>query len=236
MSQTFTWSDFFQLLSAVGTIALAILAIYGHKIRSWLLRPVLNVSLKNEHPYIELIKRVNANESSTLGCFQEMRVKIVNSGNETARNCKVIVDSIYLQRKSTNEFYKDKEFVPTELFWTNEKRTQDVLPKIPTYIIVAKIDEKTTVGSQTSSISNGDPSYSLYVWAEAYATKGIFHSIDKGNIVFPIVIYADNISIPLKYFVEVFWDGNNPGNIDKSNFDIKLLTVGEAKKLLGRAI
>lgn len=234
MESKFTWSDFSQLLTAFGTLALAILAIYGHKIRSWLMRPKLELSLKNEHPYLELIRQTSSDESSR--CFQEMRVKVINNGNETARNCKIIVDSIFLQRKNTTEFYKDKEFIPTELFWTSEKQTKDILPKIPSYAIVARIDEKQNVGAQTNVSSGNNTEYSLYVWAEAYASKGKFHSIDKGHIVFPIVMYADNISIPMKQFIEIFWEGSNPEKITNANFDIKLLSIGEARKILGRLI
>jgi hypothetical protein len=238
MEEKSFWSYFFEGATAVGTIALAILAIFGHKIRAKFIRPQLELELKNSSPFRELIDEGESSDSSASHYYQEIRIKVINNGQESARNCKIIVDSIYLQRKNTNEFFKFKEFVPKEFYWLKSPKDKatDILPKIPTFALLAKIDETLNVGAQSQVKQNTLQTYSLYILVDAIGPKGQFISIDNGLVIFPIVIYAENISQPIKKFVEIFWDGDDPNNLDDSNFDVRLLSESDGKRKLGRAL
>jgi len=219
-----------QAVIALGSIVIAVLAVYGDAIRRWLFRPNLEVRIGTQAPFLELLT-----VEEEFGCSRtvhEIRIQVLNSGRSIARNCKAVVDSIYKQREGTGDMYLSKEFIPRPCLWDGEQKTQDLLPKIPTYVFAARIAEKGEMVAEDSPTQTA-PSCSLFIMIEE--RKGVFLEVGHGKHVFPIVLYADNIPKPVKRYLEIFWNGKTAEQTDKAHFNIQLHTETQFKKILGGA-
>ena len=232
-------SYIFSGISALGTLILGVLAIFGNKIRAWFFRPKLDLELKNDLPFKELIRENEGSESDPERSYQELRLKVINNGHESGRNCKIFVDVIYMKRDSTSEFYKYKEFLPREFYWCSEpkKKTIDIFPKIPTYALIAQIKEKTKVSSQSSSQTSlsDESSNCLYLMVDSLGGEGSLIKFEKGVILFPLVLYSENISAPIKKFMKIFWDGSELSDLGAAHFDMELLGEKDGNLLIRRA-
>lgn len=219
-----------QAVTAAAAIVVALLAVYGDAIRRWLFRPHLDIRTGNQAPFLELMT-LNE-ESGSTSTSQEIRIQVLNSGKSIARNCKVVVDSLYEQRAGAGDMFLAKEFIPRPCLWDNEQKTQDLLPKIPTYVFVARISEKGEMATEDSSTSSSR-TCALYIMIEE--RKGVFLEVAEGKHIFPLALYADNISKPVKRYLEIFWDGKTPSDTCKAHFNIQLHTESEFQTIMGGA-
>ena len=216
----------FRGLSAFGTVSVAILAIFGQRIRSWFLRPRLDVRVGTASPFVEQLSEEDEDTSAARKTYQELRLRVLNVGKEAGRNCRIVCSSYFKQRPRTDDFF-EKEFVPRAFYWENKQQKTDLLPNLPEYLVVARIKEEELSTSSGEAGARRIQSYGLQVALEAEGVKGKFLFMDKGKVLLPLLIYADNVPKNQKYFLELFWDGMNPGDMGAEHFSIKLLSEAD---------
>ena len=116
---------------AVGTVMLAILAVFQDKIREWVARPRLRLAVGSLPPYCHKTTWAHPFppghplykpevDTEYLPCYF-FRVAVSNEGNTAARE--VEVDAVSLQRKRADgSFELVRRFTPMNLMWAHEHR------------------------------------------------------------------------------------------------------------------
>jgi hypothetical protein len=111
------WGTVADCLVAVGTLALAAVAIFQQTIRSWFYRPVFQVSIKTEPPDCVAVPFTRADgtfvaNSVYLGLWVE------NTGNATAKNAEVYAKELRRQR-ADGTWERLSAFPPMNLRWAH---------------------------------------------------------------------------------------------------------------------
>ena len=102
----FSKDNLVEWIVAIATVILALVAIYGETYREFRRRPIIKVAIGNELP--EIIPR---------GGSQVFRMRIVNGGKTTAKNCHAKIISVNPENPIRN-FY----FEPDSLKWSSAPR------------------------------------------------------------------------------------------------------------------
>lgn len=115
-----------EWLTAVGTLALAsatlvlaLVAVFQDRIRSWLSRPSLEMTVRTGPPdcvKIPLTYSMTDRRQQT-DCYY-FRVLVTNTGNEAAQMVEVFVAGVHKQ-DDTGSFQPLKSFLPLNLTWAN---------------------------------------------------------------------------------------------------------------------
>lgn len=219
------WTLIFYGLQAIGTIAVAILAIYGDRILRKLFKPKFNLEISAESPFVETIQSQNASDAE-IKRHTRLSLKATNIGDTTAKNCQGIIETIFCKRSQNETFYKFKTFIPTRFTWNDEKQSTIITPEIPFYLEVARIQQVENLVSdsenenQTGKQKN---SYELYLSIEEPNEKGKYMKLGKGTFIIPLLIYTDNLRQSEKAFIEIYWNGNDLNDLSQSVFYIKQL-------------
>jgi len=108
-----------NVLVAVGTIALAVLAVFGETVRSWFRKPKLVLSVVCEPPDCVSIPserqiRYDRRRADTI----YLRVLVKNNGNESATNVEVYAEKLSRLRADQN-WDLLTQFPPMNLVWSN---------------------------------------------------------------------------------------------------------------------
>jgi len=105
---------------AFGTILLAIIAVFQDKLRQWVMKPKLDISVEKKPPdcimtlgYSSLIEE----EFYIL----YIRVRVTNTGNAPAKNVEVFIKELKKLDKTSDYIY-DNSFLPMNLEWSYTKR------------------------------------------------------------------------------------------------------------------
>ncbi len=98
------WNLVFAGATAIGSIAVAILAVFGQRIRGWLVRPRIFVRVGEESPCIEMLEEEDTSSAGAKRTLHHIRLEVTNSGWEIARNCMVLCNSVYRQRPGSGFF------------------------------------------------------------------------------------------------------------------------------------
>ncbi|HKB56164.1 MAG TPA: hypothetical protein VKC51_01120 [Lacunisphaera sp.] len=109
--------DWPSWLTAVGTISLAILAVFQDKIRAFLLKPKLTVSISTNSP--DSVK-TPMQAGQVVGDAYWFRLRIGNEGNTSANNIEVLAQRLF-RRNADNTFTEDVNFQPMNLLWAHFK-------------------------------------------------------------------------------------------------------------------
>lgn len=228
------WSLAFDGMTALGTLLVALLAVFGQRIRSWIIRPNLSVVVGDKPPYSEKKEEPEESTSGAKVSYQ-LRLEILNDGREAARNCVVLCNKVLREMAGGKEFYTLKEFVPLQFYWTTKSQTTDVVPKLPSYLNIAEISIQEESVSGTTSGTTLLPNFTLQVQVEAEGIKGRFFRVDKGKIILPIIVHADNLPRSIKKYIEICWRGDSVEDFTPEKFQIRLLNETEGKRLTGGA-
>ncbi len=120
-------TDWINAITAIVIAVVAIIAIFQDKIRGWLLRPVLHISISMTPPDCHKIKSwiplPAGRENSTNPVHLEadvyyFRLRIDNSGNQKAESVEVM--AIQLLRQMADGSFKPVEtFLPMNLVWSH---------------------------------------------------------------------------------------------------------------------
>ncbi len=220
-----------QGLTAVGTILLALIAVYGERVKRWLFKPKLKIIVSGDKPYISTIKDSSA--TSVAASVTRIRIKALNEGTSAARSFTGLVESVFCKRPQSETFYKSKSLPPTPLPWNDEEKDFSLTPRIPFYLEIARIEKNLPSSIDGSSNTLTSSEYSLYLSVEEEEQKGAYIHLGKGTFIVPITFYSDNIKIPIKMYFEIFWDGIDPSCTEISNFYIKEISTYDVKRKVG---
>lgn len=231
----------FAGMTAIGTLGASVLALFGPRIRTWLIRPVLTFRVDPKvSPLVEQLARDDLNTSAGKNSYYEIRVEVANTGKDAARNCRARVNAIYKQKSGTNDFFAARQFVPRYLYWakkdTKSEESLDILPNLPEYVVIGRLKEQETPTTGAESPSGTSTSaFGLEMAVEPEGAKGRFCFLGAGRVVLPFLLYADNLRSYEQKYVEVFWNGESATDFGSEHFGVKLLSKEEGDALVRRA-
>ncbi len=84
-------------------------------------------------------------------------------------------------------------------------------------------------GGATPAIQNE----CLQILVEAEGVKGRYFRVENGTIILPMILYADNLSQPMKRFVKITWNGTCIREFSRDKFQIQLLDEETGNSMLG---
>jgi hypothetical protein len=226
------WNLVFTGVQAIGTIVVAILAIYGERIIKKIFKPNLVVEIDSSVPFVETIKEQQI-YSSDISNHVRISAKILNKGDITAQNCQGIIEKVYCKRKANESYYCLNNFIPARFLWNDESKTTFVTPEIPSYLELARIQQTEILVSNTENYTNNNNSkkdYELFLTIEAPNEKGEFLKLGKGTFLLPLIVYTDNLRKTSRVFFEIYWNGKSIGNLTQSDFYVKIIPNHEIPK------
>lgn len=105
-----------QVLTAVATIVLAIVAVFGPSIGRWWRRPKLKVEVKKEPPHCHKTFMGGSTPETGVACYY-FRILVKNVGKTSAKNVEVFTADL---KKCRGEGLQTvSSFVPMNLRWSN---------------------------------------------------------------------------------------------------------------------
>jgi len=108
-------------LVAIGTLLLAVIAIFQDVVRAWILRPKLAVSASTQppcsHANVTAIKNKTSLEPDHVSGVY-MRVKVENRGNSTARGVEVFAERLAKEQQD-GSYRNVTAFDPMNLVWSH---------------------------------------------------------------------------------------------------------------------
>jgi len=104
-----------KALSAMGTLIIATLAIFGPTVKKWFYKVKLTFHIDGKEPYII---ECNSTElfSSDINKSLSINLQIKNIGNITALNTQLYVEKIFRIRQENQTYYLDREIIPSNFY------------------------------------------------------------------------------------------------------------------------
>lgn len=228
----------FDLVTAIGTLIVALLAIFGDRVRAFLSRPKLLVETSVNGPHVELVKESVAMQSEQVVAVESLRVRLCvrNVGRSIARSSRLVVDKIYRTRDRDPGLHVEN-LLPRVMPWPDDDKPIDLVPNFPYFVDVARVKQDEGEGD----VPNGNPGrdqptagfalHLTFLKNLLVSSQGELLKIGAGRVVFPLTIFSENTRRPSVYFISIYWSGSDPKSYkDKDKFDIQVLTSTEAKK------
>jgi len=110
-----------QWLVALGTIGLAVVAVFQDKIRAWVTRPKLDLSIDVKPPdclKIPIKRYTPGSEPYVVADSYYFRFKVINQGNQKAESVEVFAARL-LKQQADDTFQEVNSFLPMNLRWAN---------------------------------------------------------------------------------------------------------------------
>lgn len=241
------WYFITQVVSALGTIIVATIAIFGERIRRWFLKPKLKVEVGSISPLIQLIEKSNSPELAvgnypnqglttqavTIERRLVIRIEIANTGKGSAINPQVIAKGIHKKHDNVDTSYKLRDFVPIAFGGNGssiESSNRQISPVRPIYPIIAEIVEISSPIPDAMGAVSRECSLQILIDDPSQNTK--FIPIGKGTALLPIVIVADNLDEELEAFIQIHWNGNSLEGNYLSAFSIAALSKPKFQELI----
>lgn len=121
------WSLFANLLVGVGTIALAIVAVFQQNIHNWLNKPKLNIEVTGQPPDchkmpLSVMQPFPLQQPILIQTDEGYyyRIRVVNTGRDRAENAEVFIASV--SKKVGDGYEKVEQFLPMNLLWSHVER------------------------------------------------------------------------------------------------------------------
>jgi hypothetical protein len=203
-----------EWIGAIGSILLAILAVFQDKVRAWLTRPRLRLEARTAqpfchktswtHPYPPGDPRYGPNlKIEYLPCYY-FRLKISNVGNSAASHVEVFASALK-HRRADQEFEPVLRFTPMNLVWAHNHAVY--LPFLPPKMskfcdlghIIAPLERK-KVGHDLDSLRPDQCILALDL-ESGPTMKG--HLVEPGTYRLTLLVAAENAR-PREYEVELF--------------------------------
>jgi hypothetical protein len=206
-------------IAAVGSVLLAILAVFQDKIRNWLTRPRLKVQAKTQpplcrktwwmHPWPPGDLRYDANkvEAEYFPCYY-FGLEISNVGNMAASNVEVYASSL-TRKRADEEFEPVSRFTPMNLKWAHEHTVYLPLlsPKMFKFCAVGHIiapAQRKRVGHDLPGVADDQGLLALDLQEEP-TMKG--YLVEPGQYRLTLVVTAAN-STPKQCEIEFVFSGD----------------------------
>ena len=209
-----------QWLTAIGTIAAVLLALFQKTIRDRIYHAKIEMTYTdNKQCHVEVNSELESTDSSKQ---LRIRIKLENIGNDIATHAALYVDCYYKKRETEGSFVK-YEITPKQIKDYRNTKPSTIAPHLLYYFDVASINK---YESMTTQDENGKSKqlYRLYLLGEGDVTE-----LGKGTFLIPLKFYSSRISVKIAY-LKVFWD-NDAYIIDKQGFGVEMLTEKEFNKL-----
>jgi len=230
MSDAATW------LAAIGTIALAIVAVFQDRIRRRLMRPKLELIVRVAPPECHKtswnypVAVVDGPGGKTVvtqsaPCYY-FRVAIRNDGNTEAREVELFAAGLK-RRRADGNLENVERFTPMNLLWAHFRQPflAVLSPKIPKVCDLAHVihpSHAKSVGHELPDVPAGTPLLAFDLQVEPNM-KG--HLIGPGTYRLEVILAASNVT-PKKYTLEIQFAG------DWTEKEERMLTDGFRMKLV----
>jgi hypothetical protein len=140
---------------------------------------------------------------------------------------------VYKEREKGSGFYLLRRFVPKEFFWTGAGQSEDVVPKLPSYVDIASVAEPVESASAATAGGSEQTKHTLHVLVEAEGSTGRYYCVGAGKFVYPLILYADNLPRSTKRYLEILWTGRTETDFGEACFRVRLLTEDDGDGLVG---
>lgn len=180
-----------DIATALGTVAVAILAIWGERVRSWLSPPKLEIEAHNNFRGDPNVLTTQTGQLAGRGMYYHL--KVVNKRPWLPiKNCRVLLMGIS-RRGPDNVFHPSPLVVPSQLVWA---------PASFAPILVTVTKEQIV---DLGNIREGDEAFRPAL----YSIPNNFAGFVKANeaVRLELAIEADNFSSRRYKVFEVAWDG-----------------------------
>lgn len=174
---------------AIGTIAVAVIAIWGRQIRSWLVPPKLSLVAHN----LRGDPNVLTADGKPVGRVMYYHLKVVNERPWLpVKNCRVLLRGLS-RRGPDNLFHPTSLVVPTQLTWA----PASIMPTLVTVTRAQVVD--------LGYIVEGEEAFAPALYSTPNNFQGFVKSGDA--VRFELAIEADNFCSEENPVFEVAWDG-----------------------------
>lgn len=221
-------------LTAVGTLLLAIVAVFQDKIRHWVLSPKLNISCSNDPPdchktIYKMIDHTTGQVILAAECYY-FRIRVHNTGDRSAENVQVFAEELSV-KQIDGTFKALNSFIPMRFNWANlGKPVMDyILPQTYRHCDIGHIldpvlrrqfpmeDDPRLGVSATNTILSCDLEVKPFTMT---------HLIPPGDYRLCLSIGATNAIYPIKEFLSIYISGQWFTN------ETQMLSVGTTLKVL----
>lgn len=207
------WGTIADWLVAMGTLVLAVVAIFQETIRGWVYRPSFRVSTKTEPPD-SIAVPFRASDGSLLAHTIHLRLWVENIGNATAMNAEVYAAELRRQR-ADNTWERVDSFPPMNLTWSyvGEIYFPRIAPEMGKHCDIGHVTDpvrRQSIGEDAPILNLTDQQCSL-VFNLIFRPNHTGHIVCPGKYQLDVLVAADNVR-PLKKTLEISlrgpWDAN----------------------------
>lgn len=212
------WYVFFVALGSIGSILVAIIAIWGEWIRSMFLGPQLSLVPHNFRGNVTTATETDIRTGSIIRKYTVIyyHLRVENSRRwAVAKNCRVLLREVY-KREPNGEFRRLPLVVPLHYVWS---------PAEWSPALKSVSDNEVLDFGSISEISNRfNPKF--------YVTSANFEGYVKANEVirYGLSIVADNFVSPNLQIFEVGWNGKFSENLDEMSRNLNIKEVTDMNK------
>lgn len=227
----------FDLVTSIGTLVVAFLALFGERLRNWLARPKLTIDLERSSPYVGDVESEPATSASGSEAARKrvIRARIINSGRLPARAFSLQIDCVYRLRDGGTDFYKDSLLprpIPLKEVPLEDARTRmDLIPNFPFFIEIAEIRAPEVLTQAGQGVPNV-PSPEVFLRIP-HGAKGEFYRAGTKKIIFPVILHSESLREASRHYIEIFWNGDDVSNLCESNFSVRILEEDKVRQVVG---
>lgn len=203
------WSIIFQGLTAVGTITVTIMAIWGDWVRSHLVPPKLTIRAHNLRGNVTVFSSSHPDLNNKRVIYYHL--KVVNSRPwSPAKNCRVLLRAIW-RRAPNQQFVTLPMVVPSQFVWAPAQLTPPSIALSNEHIF--------DFGMIIEGFDHFAPV--LYAYGNDFAGR-----VQKGQAIrYALEIVADGFIAPNYHVFEVAWDGNWSDNLDDMEHSLTIREI-----------
>ena len=207
--------------AAMGSLLVAILAIWGKSFRKYFYKPELSLIIDESSDCCVEINKERENESNEEQTLQ-VRGRVINNGNETAWDAMSIVEEVYkLMGDGTFSLYR--QFMPSQLiFCSNKKNKQHIIPSLSDYIEIAKVKQWQPHMTSTGQTSNKQ-NYKLYLQIDGPLST---IELGKGTFIVPLKIFYKGAKSPIVNYIWLHW---NCDGLTKKELTARIVSTNDFK-------
>jgi hypothetical protein len=212
--------DAISILSQISTMTLAIVAVFGRPIGSFIRKPIFRIDFEPNKPYIDRLS-IGENESaSDIESYIVCRVKLSNYGYGVSRNTNVYIDRIDTRLESNGGTQKGETFLPASLKIINKGNTVHLSPKESVFIELLRMSKSKLSTTPSDKSKESDTKYLWLISSDGKKLE-LQHKITKGTHYIPIKIKCGNSRKIITQNFELYWNGGHDISTKKGNFHLK---------------
>lgn len=209
-----------QWITAIGTAAAVIIALFQKSLRDWFNRPKIEITCKdNNQCKVEIQSGTESSDSSR---EIRIRVKLENKGNYIANHAAMFVDTIYQKREKEGSFVKS-EFTPKQLKDFRNTKPSSIAPHLQYYFDVASIHQFDSMATEDQQ-GKKKQFYKLYLLGEGENLE-----LGRGTFIVPLKFYSSRINVKIAY-LKLFWDSDDYST-KKQVFDFGIISDADFRDL-----